>query len=68
MVREGWSASLVTDAEAFEAEQRRAWRSLPVGDRLLYIRELSVMAYSAKGIRPEDGERLSRLDPRAEQA
>ena len=51
MVREGWTSSLVSDTKEFEAEQRRAWQQLPVGERLRYIRELSVMAYSAKGIR-----------------
>ncbi len=66
MVRAGWTSSLVTDAQLLEEEQRRAWRELPVGDRLAYIRELSVMAYSVKGIGPEDGERLSRLDTRAQ--
>ncbi len=66
MIREGWTASIVKDTEAFEAEQRRSWQNMPVGDRLLHIRELSVMAYSAKGIKAEDGGRLSRLDPRAE--
>ena len=67
MVREGWTSSLVKDTEAFEVEQRHAWQQLSIGQRLLHIRELSVMAYSAKGIKADDGGRLSRLDSRAQQ-
>jgi hypothetical protein len=57
----------VTDLREQQAETYRYWQSVPPGDRLSAVSELSVSAYSFKGIR-HDGSGLKRTLVRLERA
>jgi hypothetical protein len=55
----------VTDRKAQQAETYRYWQSVPPGDRLTAVSELSISAYSFKGVR-FDGSRPERILVRIE--
>jgi len=54
-----------TFAEAEEAD-RAYWRTAPLPEKFLAVRQISLAAYSFKGVRVEDGQRLSRVAAGAE--
>jgi hypothetical protein len=58
----------VTDLQEQRAENFRYWQNIPMGQRLGAIYELSVDAYSLKGVRDGDGERLRRTLVRVQRA
>ncbi|MBB5063142.1 hypothetical protein HDF15_001482 [Granulicella mallensis] len=62
----------VTDLKQQRAENFRYWQSIPLGERLSAISELSVNAYTfanaVKGVRNEDGSRLQRSLVRVERS
>jgi hypothetical protein len=51
---------VVTDFREQQAETYRYWRSVPVGERLNAIMELSKTAYSMRGLRFDYGQRPAR--------
>lgn len=57
----------VTDLKEQQAETYRYWQSVPPGERLAAVRELSFSAYSFKGVRL-DGARPARTLVRFERA
>jgi len=58
----------VTDPQKQREENFRFWQNIPMGERLGAIYELSVDAYSLKGVSYEDGERLRRTLVRVQRA
>ena len=59
---------VVTDPEEQQAETYRYWQSVPVGERLNAVMELSKTLYSLRGVRfdgprpPRDIVRVERLE------
>jgi len=51
---------VVTDFKEQQAETYRYWRSVPVGERLNAIMQLSKTAYTMRGLRFDDGQRPAR--------
>jgi len=59
---------VVTDLKEQQAETYRYWQSVPVGERLNAVMELSKTLYTMRGMRFDDGQRPSRNIVRIERS